>query len=207
MFQRLHVHPDNPQARLLRLAADALGRGGLVAMPTDACFVLAWALGERAPLERVRAIRGLDERHLMTVLCRDLSELSRFAQVDTLQFRFIKRRTPGPFTFILPATREIPRRLLHASRRTIGLRVPDLGVVAMLLEMHGAPLLATTLQLPGDEHPINDADEIQARLGRRIEILIDAGAPGIQPTTVIDLTSGEPQVLRMGRGDPDLGSR
>jgi tRNA threonylcarbamoyl adenosine modification protein (Sua5/YciO/YrdC/YwlC family) len=207
MFQRLHIHPDNPQARLLKHAADALQRGGVVAMPTDACFALVWAIAARGALERVRAIRQLDDRHLMTLVCRDLSELSRFAQVDTLQFRLIKRSVPGPFTFILPATREVPRRLQQASRRTIGVRLPDSEVVTSLLTMHGEPVLATTLQLPGDEHPLSDCDEIEARLGKRIDALIDTGVSGIEPTTVIDLTASEPRVVRLGLGQADLGSR
>jgi tRNA threonylcarbamoyl adenosine modification protein (Sua5/YciO/YrdC/YwlC family) len=207
MFQRLRVHPVNPQPRLLSRAADAIRQGGVVALPTDACYVLGWAIGERQPLERVRSIRALGERHLMTVLCAGLSDLSRLAQVDTRQFRFLKERTPGPFTFILPATREIPRRLLHPSRRTIGLRVPDSAVIAMLLDLLGEPILATTLQLPGEELPLNDPDEIEARLSKRIDALVDAGSPGVDPTTVIDLTVDPIEVLRVGRGDPAIGSR
>ncbi len=176
-------------------------------MPTDACFVLAWSMGAREPLERVRAIRGLDDRHLMTLICRDLSQLSQFAQVDTRQFRFLKERTPGPFTFVLPATREVPRRLLQPSRRTIGLRVPDSVVVAALLEAYGGPVLATTLQMPGDDTPLSDADEIETRLAKRIDALIDSGSPGVEPTTVIDLSGEEPLVLRLGRGDPNQRAR
>jgi tRNA threonylcarbamoyl adenosine modification protein (Sua5/YciO/YrdC/YwlC family) len=143
----------------------------------------------------------------MTVLCSGLSELSRLAQVDTRQFRFLKERTPGPFTFVLPATREIPRRLLHPSRRTIGLRVPDSPVIGMLLELLGEPVLSTTLQLPGDEFPLNDPDEIEERLAKRVDALVDVGLPGIEPTTVIDMTVDPIQVVRLGRGDPGIGSR
>ena len=207
MFQRLHVHPVNPQSRLLLRAADAIRQGGVVVLPTDASYVLGWAIGERQPLERVRSIRALDDRHLMTVICAGLSDLSRLAQVDTRQFRFLKERTPGPFTFILPATREIPRRLLHPSRRTIGLRVPDSAVIAMLLDMLGEPILATTLQLPGDELPLNDPDEIEERLSKRVDALVDVGSPGVDPTTVIDLTVDPFEVVRVGRGDPAIGSR
>lgn len=207
MFQRLRVHPLNPQSRLLARAADAIRQGGVVVLPTDASYVLGWAMGEREPLERVRSIRALGERHLMTVLCSGLSELSRLAQVDTRQFRFLKERTPGPFTFVLPATREIPRRLLHPSRRTIGLRVPDSPVIGMLLELLGEPVLSTTLQLPGDEFPLNDPDEIEERLAKRVDALVDVGLPGIEPTTVIDMTVDPIQVVRLGRGDPGIGSR
>jgi tRNA threonylcarbamoyl adenosine modification protein (Sua5/YciO/YrdC/YwlC family) len=207
MFQRLHVHPDNPQGRLLSRAVDSIRAGGVIAVPTDACFVLAWALGAREPLERVRAIRGLDDRHLMTLMCADLSELSRFARIDTRQFRFIKERAPGPFTFILQATRDVPRRLFHPSRRTIGLRVPDSAVIAMLLETLGEPLLSTTLQLPGDDQPMNDPDEIESRLGKRIDALIDSGSPGIEPTTVIDLSGEQIEIVRVGRGGPDGRAR
>ncbi len=207
MFQRLHVHPVNPQSRLLARASEVIRRGGLVVLPTDASYVLGWAIGEREPLERARSIRGLDDRHLMTVLCAGLSELSRLAQVDTRQFRFLKERTPGPFTFILPATREIPRRLLHPSRRSIGLRVPDCAVIAQLLDLQGEPILSTTLQLPGDEFPLNDPDEIETRLAKRVDAFVDTGSPGIEPTTVIDMTVDPIEVIRFGRGDPGIGSR
>ena len=207
MFQRLRVHPDNPQARLLTRAAEAIASGGVAVLPTDACYVFGWAIGEREPLERVRSIRGLDDRHLMTVICSGLSDLSRLAQVDTRQFRFLKERTPGPFTFILPATREIPRRLLHPSRRSIGLRVPDSAVIALLLDLHGEPILSTTLQLPGDEFPLNDPDEIETRLAKRVDAFVDTGSPGIEPTTVIDMTVDPIEVIRFGRGDPGIGSR
>lgn len=202
MTQRFQVHPQTPQVRLLRQAAALLnGSGAIAALPTDACYVLAWRLGDREALEQVRRIRDLDERHLMTLLCRDLSELSTFAQVDTRQFRFLKQWTPGPRTFVLPATREVPKRLLHPSRRTIGLRIPDHPVALGVLEALGEPLLGTTLQWPGESLPLSDPDEIAARLSRRVALVVDAGATGVEPTSVIDLTGDEPLVVRRRRGD------
>ena len=200
MTQRFTLHPKNPQARLLRQAADVLGAGGLVALPTDACYVLACRLGDKSAVDRLRAIRGLDERHLLTLMCRDLSELSTHAMVDSRQYRFLKEWAPGPYTFVLDATKEVPRRLWHPSRRTIGLRIPDAAVAQGLLEAHGEPMLCSSLILPGEDDPLNDADAIVARLSRRIELVIDAGGQGFVPTTVIDLTGPEPLVVRMGCG-------
>lgn len=201
MTQRFLLHPDNPQQRLLRQAADRVRQGGVIAMPTDASPVLACRIGEREALERIRAIRGLTDKHLMTLICRDLSELSQYAQVDTAQFRFVREWTPGPYTFVLPATREVPRRLMHPSRRSIGLRVPASAMVMGLLEALGEPLLGTTLQLPGDDSPLPDADEAMERLAGRVDLVIECGPFGSQPTTVIDLTGGAPVITRIGRGD------
>ncbi len=203
MTQRFTVHPDNPQPRLLRQAVDCLQSGAIVALPTDACWALVWRLGERDALDRVRQIRALDDRHLMTLLCRDLSQVSVYAAVNTRQFRFLKEWTPGPYTFVLPATREVPRRLLHPSRRTLGLRVPASPLLQGLLETLGEPLLGTTLQLPGDDLPLSDPDEIIERLSRRVELVIDSASGGIEPTTVIDLTGDEPLVTRVGCGPID----
>jgi len=200
MTQRFIVHPTNPQVRLLRQAAQVLHEGGLVAMPTDACYVLACHLDDKEPVERLRAIRGLDEKHLLTLMCRDLSELATYAQVDNRQYRFLRDWTPGPYTFVLNATKEVPRRLWHPSRKTIGLRVPSSPVAAGLLEAHGAPLLGTSLVLPGDTDPLHDADEILERLARRIDAVIDAGGQGYEPTTVVDLTGDEATVIRIGCG-------
>jgi len=200
MTQRFIVHPTNPQVRLLRQAAQVLHEGGLVAMPTDACYVLACHLDDKEPVERLRAIRGLDEKHLLTLMCRDLSELATYAQVDNRQYRFLRDWTPGPYTFVLNATKEVPRRLWHPSRKTIGLRVPSSPVAAGLLEAHGAPLLGTSLVLPGDTDPLHDADEILERLARRIDAVIDAGGQGYEPTTVVDLTGDEAKVIRIGCG-------
>ena len=169
-------------------------------MPTDACYVLACQLDDKPAVERLRAIRGLDERHLLTLMCRDLSELATYAQVDNRQYRFLREWTPGPYTFVLPATKEVPRRLWHPSRRTIGLRVPASPVVSGLLEAHGAPLLTTSLVMPGETDPLHEADEILERLSKRIDGVIDAGGQGYQPTTVVDLTGGEPVVTRLGCG-------
>ncbi len=200
MTQRFHVHPDNPQPRLLRGAADILAGGGIVALPTDACYVLACRLDDKAAVDRVRAIRGLDERHLLTLMCRDLSQLSLYAQVDNRQYRFLKGWTPGPYTFILPATRETPRRLWHASRRTIGLRVPDSAIVSGVLEALGGPVISTSLALPGDDEPLRDPDEICERLARRIDLVVDAGSQSYIPTTVVDVSGDTTVVIRVAAG-------
>ncbi len=209
MTRILEIHPVNPQPRLLRQAAQVLSEGGVIACPTDASHAFIWRLGEREPLERVRRIRNLDDRHPMTLICRDLSQLATYAAIDTRQFRFVKEWTPGPYTFLLPATREVPRRLLHPSRRTLGLRVPDSELLKGLLEALGEPVLGTTLQLPGDETPLCDSAEIEERLGGRIDLIIDDGSAGVEPTTVIDLTGDEPLVTRIGRGSVEsmLGRR
>ncbi len=200
MTQRFSLHPSHPQARLLRQAAEVIGAGGLVAVPTDACYVLACRLGDKAASERLRAIRGLDERHLLTLMCRDLSELSNYAMVDNRQYRFLREWTPGPYTFVLDATKEVPRRLAHPSRRTIGLRVPDAPVVQGLVEAYGEPVLCSSLILPGEDDPLTDAAEIATQLARRIELVLDAGGQGLVPTTVVDLTGAEPLVVRIGCG-------
>jgi tRNA threonylcarbamoyl adenosine modification protein (Sua5/YciO/YrdC/YwlC family) len=201
--QRFEVHPAHPQPRLLRQAAVALGGGGLLAVPTDACYVLACRLDDKDAVDRLRALRGIDERHLLTLLCRDLKELATYAQVDNRQYRFLRDWTPGAYTFVLPATKEVPRRLWHPSRRTVGLRVPDHPVVSGLLAAHGAPVLSTSLILAGDDEPICDPDAAMQRLARRIDVLIDAGAQGFEPTTVIDMTGDSPLVTRAGRGPID----
>ena len=200
MTQRFHIHPDSPQPRLLRGVADVLAGGGLVALPTDACYVLACRLDDKAAVDRVRAIRALDERHLLTLMCCDLSQLSIYAQVDNRQYRFLKGWTPGPYTFILPATRETPRRLWHPSRRTIGLRVPDSAIVSGVLEALGSPVISTSLALPGDDDPLRDPDEICERLARRIDLVVDAGSQSYVPTTVVDVTGDTPVVIRVGAG-------
>ncbi len=196
------VHPANPQIRLLKQAAQILHKGGIAALPTDSSYALVCHLDDKAAAERLRRVRGVDDRHHLTLLCRDLSELSTYAMVDNKQFRLIKSATPGAYTFILPATKEVPRRLSHPSRRTVGLRVPDCVVTQALLAEFGQPLLATTLIPPGEDEPLNDAEEIDARFGSLLDAIISNGACPREPTTVVDLTDGEPQLVRLGRGDP-----
>ena len=200
MAQLFSVHPDNPQPRLIRQAAEIVRGGGVIVYPTDSCCALGCRIGDKAAMERVRAIRGVDERHHLTLVCRDLAELGQYARVDNAQFRLIKATTPGSYTFILHATREVPKRLLHPSRRTIGLRVPDHRVAQALLDELREPLLSSTLLLPGDELPLNDPEDIRERLEREVELVIDGGPCGIVPTTVVDLTAEPPVITRVGKG-------
>jgi len=204
MAQYFEVHPDNPQPRLLKQAVALLARGGVLAVPTDSSYALACHLDDKDAADRLRQIRGVDAKHHLTLLCRDLSELANYARVDNRQYRLIKSATPGPYTFILEATREVPRRVSHPQRKTIGLRVPDHRVLQELLVQHGAPLLATTLIAPRETESINDAGEIRDRFEHQIAAVIDGGACPSQPTSVIDLTpmgaGGEAVVLREGRG-------
>lgn len=204
MAQRFEVHPDNPQARFLKQAAQILDQGGIAAIPTDSSYALVCHLDDKAAAENLRRIRGVDDKHHLTLLCRDLSELASYARVDNKQFRLIKNATPGPFTFILEATKEVPRRVSHPSRRTIGLRVPDHKVTQDLLALLGQPLLATTLIPPGESEPLNDPDEIAERYDKLLQVIVDAGACPMQPTTVVDMTQDEPELVRQGRGDPAL---
>lgn len=204
MAQFFEVHPENPPARLLKQAVALLQRGGIAAVPTDSSYALVCQLDDKAAADSLRRIRGVDDKHHLTLLCRDLSELANYARVDNRQYRLLKAATPGPYTFILEASKEVPRRLSHPSRKTIGLRLPDHKALQALLELHGAPLLATTLILPGDTEPLNDANEIRERLEHELAAVIDAGACHQQPTTVIDLTAmadgGEAVLIRQGRG-------
>ncbi len=202
MAQLFEVHPDNPQPRFLRQAVQILHAGGVVAIPTDSSYALVCHLDDKAAADALRRVRGVDEKHHLTLLCRDLSELATYARVDNKQYRLLKNATPGPFTFILEATKEVPRRVSHPSRRTIGLRVPDHRVTLDLLELLGQPLLATTLIPPGESEPLNDAQEISERYDRQLQAIIDAGACPMQPTTVIDLSADEPVLIRQGRGNP-----
>ena len=202
-MRRFSVHPINPQLRLMQQAADQIRSGALVAVPTDACYVLVCHLGDKAAVDRLRQIRAIDDKHLLTLMCRDLSELSQYAQVDNRQYRFLKEWTPGAYTFILPATKEVPRRLSHPSRKTVGLRVPASTIVQSLLEALGEPVLSSTLILPGETEPLTDPDEIERRLAKQIDLMID-GEPGRhQPTTVIDMTGDEPMIARVGLGPID----
>jgi tRNA threonylcarbamoyl adenosine modification protein (Sua5/YciO/YrdC/YwlC family) len=202
MSQYFEVHPDNPQPRLLKQAAQILHDGGVAAIPTDSSYALVCRLEDKPAAEALRRIRQVDERHHLTLLCRDLSELASYARVDNRRYRLLKLATPGPFTFILEATKEVPRRLSHPSRRTIGLRVPDHRVTQALLAEFGQPLLATTLILPGETEPLNDPRDIRERLQRQLQAVVDAGACPMQPTTVIDLSGDAPVLVRSGRGDP-----
>ena len=202
MAQFFSVHPDNPQLRLLKQAVQLLNQGSVLAVPTDSSYALVCHLDDKNAVDQLRRIRGIDEKHHLTVLCRDLSELANYAKVDNRQFRAIKQATPGPFTFILEATKEIPRRVSHPQRKTIGLRVPDHKVLQALLATHGAPLLAATLIMPGEELPLNDPEEIRERLEHQVGAVIDAGACSRAPTTVIDMGGDEPVVIRQGQGDP-----
>jgi tRNA threonylcarbamoyl adenosine modification protein (Sua5/YciO/YrdC/YwlC family) len=198
--QLFAVHPDSPQVRLLRQAAQMIDHGGVAAIPTDSCYALACHLDDKEASDRIRRIRGVDERHHLTLLCRDLTDIATYAKVDNVQYRLLRQATPGPYTFILEATREVPRRLSHPSRKTIGIRVPDHPAALGLLDVLGQPLISTTLQLPGDDVPMSDPDEIRARLEHAIDLVVDAGPSGIEPTTVIDLTGREAVVVRQGRG-------
>lgn len=200
MAQLFEVHPDHPQPRLLKQAAAMLHQGGVVAVPTDSSYALVCHLDDKAAVDQLRRIRGVDERHHLTLLCRDLSELAAYARVDNQQYRLLKLATPGPYTFILEATKEVPRRVSHPSRRTIGLRVPDHRVTQALLAELGQPLLATTLILPDEDEPLNDAQRIREVLQKRVQAVVDAGACPMSPTTVIDLSQGGVEVLRQGRG-------
>ena len=202
MAQHFSVHPNNPQPRLLKQAAALLTQGGVLAVPTDSSYALACQLDDKAAADQLRRIRQVDDKHHLTLLCRDLRELANYARVDNAQFRLLKNATPGPFTFILEASKEVPRRVSHPQRKTIGLRVPEHPALQALLEVHGAPLLATTLILPGETEPLNDPEEILERLDKQIAGVIDSGACPLEPTTVVDLSGDAPEVLRRGRGDP-----
>ena len=203
MAQQFVVHPQNPQLRLLRQAAQIIDHGGVGAIPTDSCYALVCHLDDKPAADRLRRIRNVDERHHLTLLCRDLSEIANYARVDNTQYRLLKLATPGPYAFILEATKEVPRRLSHPSRKTIGIRIPDHPAALGLLDVLGQPLISSTLILPGDELPLNDADHIAERVGSVLDFIVDAGACGVEPTTIIDLTGKEAQIVRRGRGPVD----
>ncbi|WP_322402303.1 L-threonylcarbamoyladenylate synthase [Massilia luteola] len=202
MTQYFEVHPQNPQARLIRQAAQIIQSGGIVAAPTDSAYALVCRLDDKTAVEKLRRIRGVDDKHHLTLLVRDLSEIATYARVDNRQYRQLKAVTPGPYTVILEATKEVPRRLSHPSRKTIGIRVPENAILLALLEELGEPLIGTTLQLPGDDQMLSDPDEVRERLDRQIELVIDGGAGTLEPTTIVDLTGPEAELVREGRGDP-----
>lgn len=200
MAQFFSIHPDNPQLRLIRQAAEIVRAGGVIVYPTDSCYALGCHLGDKSAMTRIRAIRQVDERHHFTLVCRDLAEISHYAKVNNSQYRLLKASTPGSYTFIFEATREVPRRLQHPKRNTIGLRIPDHPVVQALLAELNEPLLSSTLMLPGDEFPLNDAGEIRDRLEHQVELVLDGGPCGLEMTTVIDLTGDVPELTRQGKG-------
>ncbi len=202
MAQYFTLHPTHPQPRLIRQAAEIVRQGGVIAYPTDSSYALGCRLGDTAAAKRIRALRGVDERHHMTLVCRDLADVGRFARLDNRQFRIVRRGTPGSFTFILPATPDVPRRLKHPRRSTIGVRVPDHPVVLALTAELGEPILSSTLILPAESEPLNDPQEIRARLGSGLDLVLDAGACHAAPTTVIDLAADPAVVTRHGLGDP-----
>ena len=204
MAQYFSVHPDNPQPRLLKQAVALLNQGGVLAVPTDSSYALVCHMDDKTAADHLRKVRGVDDKHHLTLLCRDLSELANYAKVDNAQFRMLKQATPGAFTFILEATKEVPRRVSHPQRKTIGLRVPQHAVLQELLALHGAPLLATTLIPPGESDPLNDPEEIRDRYEKLIAGIIDAGACSLKPTTVVDCTGDHIEVVRQGLGDVAL---
>jgi tRNA threonylcarbamoyl adenosine modification protein (Sua5/YciO/YrdC/YwlC family) len=201
MGELFTLHPKNPQIHLLKKAVEAMRRGEVIVYPTDSCYALGCAIGDKGAMEEIARIRQTDRHHQFTLVCRDLSEISKYARVENWQYRLLKAATPGPYTFILEATREVPKRLQHEKRRTIGIRVPDHPVPRLLLEELGEPLMSSTLLLPGDEYPLTDAGEIFHRLGARVAYVLDGGNCGLEPTTVVDLANRAPVLVRQGKGD------
>ncbi|MGQ0385310.1 MAG: L-threonylcarbamoyladenylate synthase [Gammaproteobacteria bacterium] len=202
MAQRLEMHPAIPQARALRQAADCLNDGGVLSYPTDSCYALGCAIGAKSAMERVQRIRQSGKHHFFTLVCRDLAEIAHFARVENWQYRLLKAYTPGPYTFVLRATREVPRRLLHPRRKTVGIRVPGHPVVNALLAEFGEPIMSTTLMLPGDDLPLTDGGEIERRIGHSLDLIVDAGSCGLEPSTIVDLSGDAPKLIRAGKGDP-----
>lgn len=202
MNRRLELHPGTPQPRLLRAAADCLAGGGVIAYPTDSCYALGCALGAKPAMERIQALRQTRKGHFFTVVCRDLAEIARFAVVENWQYRLLRSSTPGPYVFVLKATRQVPRRLMDPRRKTVGIRVPDHEIVRALLRDYPEPIMSTTLQLPGDDTPMTDGREIEARIGHAVDLVLDAGNCGLEPSTIVDLSGESPVLLRVGKGDP-----
>lgn len=202
MSQFFNIHPLNPQPRLVHRCVEILRNGGVVVYPTDSCYALGCLLGDKAAMDRIRVLRAAGKDHNFTLVCRDLSEIATYARVDNPTFRLLKAHTPGPYTFILQATHEVPRRLQHPKRKTIGIRIPDHVIAQAILRELDEPLMSSTLILPGDETPMTDPEAMRDRLEHQVDLVIDGGACGFQPTTVVDLSTGMPQVVREGRGDP-----
>ena len=201
MAKLIEIHPDNPQPRRVAEIVETIREGGLIAYPTDSSYAFGCHIGDKHAMDRIRRIRRTDKNHNFTLVCSDLSEISIYARVDNWAYRMLKSMTPGPYTFILPATREVPKRLQHPKRRTIGLRVPDHPLVRAVLQELGEPIMSSTLLLPGDDLPLTDPHEIEERIGHEIDLIIDAGPTGIEPTSVIDISEDRVEVLRVGRGD------
>jgi tRNA threonylcarbamoyl adenosine modification protein (Sua5/YciO/YrdC/YwlC family) len=201
----LNLHPDNPQARLISQAVEAVQRGGIIALPTDSGYALGCALGNKTAMERIRAIRGLDDKHYFTLMVRDLSEVAVYARVDNIAYRFLRQYTPGAYTFILPASGEAPRRLQHPKRKTVGLRVPEHPLAQALLHALGEPMLTSSLILAGDEQPLCDPEEIKTRIGKRVDLILDVGFCADQPTTVIDMAGDTMLLVRQGLGEVPVG--
>ena len=203
MSQLFQIHPDNPQQRLIRGAVDLLRSGGVIVYPTDSCYAIGCHIGDKDALEQMRRIRQVDDKHFFTLMCRDMAELSNYANVDNVAFRLMRNLAPGPYTFILPAMKIVPKRLLHPKRKTVGVRIPDNIIAQALLAELGEPILSTTLLLPGDELPISDPYEMKDTIGNQVELVIDGGFCGLEPTTVVDLTGEVPEVVRQGKGSVD----
>jgi len=200
MTHYLEIHPDNPQKRLIKQAVDIIHDGGVIVYPTDSSYALGCHIGDKNALNRLRRIRQIDEKHKLTLVCRDLSEIATYARIENTDYRLLKSLTPGPYTFIMPATSEVPRRLMHPKRRFIGLRVMDHPIVNALLEELGQPLMSCTLVMPGEDMPVTDAEDIRSQLEKQVDLIIDGGHCGIEPTTVIQLTGGAPEIRRQGKG-------
>lgn len=201
MARIIEVHPTHPQRRRVAEIVATIRRGGLIAYPTDSSYAFGWHIGDKKAMDRIRLIRRTDKKHNFTLVCSDLSEIGAYARVDNWAYRLLRSLTPGPYTFILPATREVPKRLQNPKRRTIGLRVPDHPIVQAMLETLGEPIMSSTLSLPGDDRPLNEAEVIARRIGHQIDLVVDAGPTGLEPTSVVDLSSGTVEILRVGRGD------
>ena len=204
MAQYFRIHPDNPQMRLIRQAIVILNNGGVVVYPTDSCYALGCRIGAMEALERIRQLRRLEDSHMLTLMCRDLSVIGSYARVDNPAFRLMKSLTPGPYTFLLTASRDVPRRLQHPRRKIIGARIPDNSIALALLQELGGPILSTSLILPGEELPLTEPEQIKTRIGNEVDLVIDGGVCGLEPTTVVDLTGDEPAVVRAGKGDVSI---